>query len=70
GLDQRLRKRTASSLPGPKADELEVKRSCASPPSTPPTTTTNASVLAPALPAPALGTAGPVVRAAGALRLQ
>ncbi|XP_034840349.1 protein HIRA [Maniola hyperantus] len=69
GLDQRLRKRTASSLPGPKADELQVKRSCASPSNTTPSGA-NASPLAPALPAPALGTAGPVVRAAGALRLQ
>ncbi|XP_047988849.1 protein HIRA homolog isoform X2 [Leguminivora glycinivorella] len=60
GLDQRLRKRSAPSLPGPKTEEVQVKRSAngASPPAFQ------------ALPAPALGSAGPVVRAAGALRLQ
>ncbi|XP_063359905.1 protein HIRA [Cydia amplana] len=60
GLDQRLRKRSAPSLPGPKTEEVQVKRSGdgASPPAFH------------ALPAPALGSAGPVVRAAGGLRLQ
>ncbi|XP_052737819.1 protein HIRA homolog [Bicyclus anynana] len=68
GLDQRLRKRTASALPGPKADELQVKRACAG--GTAASSAPSDSVPTLALPAPALGTAGPVVRAAGALRLQ
>lgn len=62
GLDSRLRKRTASSLPGPRTDELLHKRPCPSPAPAP--------AAAPLLPAPALGVAGPVVRAAGPLRLQ
>lgn len=65
GLDQRLRKRTVSSLPGPKADEFQAKRAC-----TPSQGGGLASASGPALPAPALGVAGPVVRAAGLLRLQ
>ncbi|XP_075969948.1 histone cell cycle regulator-like protein [Anticarsia gemmatalis] len=68
GLDQRLRKRGAASLPGPRADELAAKRaySAATGGGGP------APVAAPGatLPAPALGTAGPVVRAAGQYRLQ
>ncbi|XP_028160951.1 protein HIRA homolog [Ostrinia furnacalis] len=60
GLDQRLRKRGGGGLPGPRAAALRPRRD-ASPPAPPP-------VLA--LPAPALGTAGPIVRAAGSLRLQ
>ncbi|XP_026489914.2 protein HIRA homolog [Vanessa tameamea] len=72
GLEQRLRKRTAASLPGPRVDELHAKRSCASPTAgaSGSPTLKNAGPVAPALPAPALGTAGPVVRAAGVLRLQ
>ncbi|CAH2086079.1 unnamed protein product [Euphydryas editha] len=74
GLEQRLRKRTAASLPGPRVDELHAKRTCASPApgasSAAPGTVVGSPAVAPALPAPALGTAGPVVRAAGALRLQ
>ncbi|XP_049867442.1 protein HIRA homolog [Pectinophora gossypiella] len=59
GLDARLRKR-GGALPGPRAEQLCGKRARTEPPP-----------LAPApLPAPALGTAGPVVRAAGGLRLQ
>ncbi|KAL4707394.1 hypothetical protein ACJJTC_008579 [Scirpophaga incertulas] len=67
GLDQRLRKRTAGTgvLPGPGAEELlpSGKRGRGPPPPAPPT---------PAAPLPAapLGAAGPVVRAAGPLRLQ
>ncbi|XP_073943568.1 histone cell cycle regulator-like protein [Choristoneura fumiferana] len=60
GLDQRLRKRSAPSLPGPKIEEVAAKRSAGAPP----------APSVPALPAPALGQAGPVVRAAGHLRLQ
>ncbi|CAH0748517.1 unnamed protein product [Diatraea saccharalis] len=60
GLDQRLRKRSGGTLPGPRAEEVQGKRARAPPPPPP----------AAPLPAPALGTAGPVVRAAGALRLQ
>lgn len=65
GLDQRLRKRTASALPGPKLDELQAKRPCP-----PEEGTVHHSPQLPLLPAPALGTAGPVVRAAGLFRLQ
>ncbi|CAH0701563.1 unnamed protein product [Spodoptera exigua] len=67
GLDQRLRKRGAASLPGPRADELGAKRACAAPP-TPAAAPPPAAGAA--LPAPALGTAGPIVRTAGMLRLQ
>ncbi|KAL0894232.1 hypothetical protein ABMA27_014244 [Loxostege sticticalis] len=66
GLDQRLRKRTAGGLPGPRADALRPRRGAAepaAPPAPPP-------AALPALPQPALGTAGPIVRAAGTLRLQ
>ncbi|XP_022819941.1 protein HIRA homolog [Spodoptera litura] len=62
GLDQRLRKRGAASLPGPRTDELGSKRACVAPPP--------AGAAGPALAAPALGTAGPIVRTAGMLRLQ
>ncbi|CAG4912875.1 unnamed protein product [Colias eurytheme] len=65
-LDQRLRKRTASTLPGPKAEDLQTKRPCPSPPPG----QSQTSYLVPALSVPALGTAGPIVRAAGVLRLQ
>ncbi|KAJ8722424.1 hypothetical protein PYW07_003604 [Mythimna separata] len=68
GLDQRLRKRGAASLPGPRADELAAKRPCGTTPATP--LPAGALQYVAALPAPALGTAGPVVRAAGQLRLQ
>lgn len=85
-LDNRLKRRaTAASLPGPKSDEVIKKMRVTSPtpgsvPSTAavpavPTVTvsgpgdsTNSNV--PVLPAPALGTAGPVVRYAGKYRAQ
>ncbi|XP_041977561.1 protein HIRA homolog [Aricia agestis] len=62
-MDARLRKRSGAALPGPSADEVATKR---------PRTEGPAPAAAPALslPVPALGTAGPVVRAAGAYRLQ
>ncbi|XP_072943481.1 protein HIRA [Epargyreus clarus] len=63
-LDSRLKKRSAASLPGPRAYDVQAKRPCPSP------ATPAGPAPAPSLPAPALGTAGPVVRAAGALRLQ
>nr|XP_049695468.1 protein HIRA homolog [Helicoverpa armigera] len=71
GLDQRLRKRGAACLPGPRADDLAAKRVCA-PDAAPgaPTVAAGPVRMGPALAAPALGTAGPVVRAAGQLRLQ
>ncbi|KAJ0180756.1 hypothetical protein K1T71_004160 [Dendrolimus kikuchii] len=59
GLDNRLRKRGAAGLPGPKAEDLQAKRPCGEAPRG-----------GGGLPAPALGVAGPVVRAAGPLRLQ
>ncbi|XP_053626132.1 protein HIRA homolog isoform X2 [Plodia interpunctella] len=62
GLDSRLRKRSASSLPGPCAQQLSSKRAGAGAPRAPPS--------APALAPPPLGSAGPVVRAAGSHRLQ
>ncbi|KAM3961260.1 histone cell cycle regulator-like protein [Aphomia sociella] len=68
GLDQRLRKRTASALPGPRADEVQAKRGC--PSAGPGAAAGPARAPPPALAAPALGAAGPVVRAAGSLRLQ
>ncbi|XP_047512693.1 protein HIRA homolog isoform X1 [Pieris napi] len=67
GLDQRLRKRTTSTLPGPKAEDLQAKRSCTSPTEQ---VSSRGVYLGPSLPVPALGTAGPIVRAAGLLRLQ
>lgn len=67
GLDQRLRKRGAASLPGPRTDELGSKRACVAPA---PATLAPVPAGGPALAPPALGTAGPIVRTAGALRLQ
>ncbi|GBP56222.1 Protein HIRA homolog [Eumeta japonica] len=62
GLDPRLRKRTATSLPGPRTEEVSGKRrAVASPP--PP-------LAADPLPAPVLGIAGPIVRTTGAHRVQ
>ncbi|XP_045542811.1 protein HIRA homolog [Papilio machaon] len=63
GLDQRLRKRGGGPLPGPRAEELAARAGGG----------TSGGGEGPArvsLPAPVLGAAGPVVRAAGALRLQ
>ncbi|XP_026329589.1 LOW QUALITY PROTEIN: protein HIRA homolog [Hyposmocoma kahamanoa] len=60
-LDQRLRKRGPPPLPGPRAADFPCKRAAPSPPPPP---------AAAPLPAPRLGANGPVVRAAGALRLQ
>ncbi|XP_050678614.1 protein HIRA homolog isoform X2 [Leptidea sinapis] len=68
GLDQRLRKRAAAGLPGPRAHELSAKRARTAGPA-PPAASHGVSV-SHSLPVPVLGTAGPVVRAAGALRLQ
>ncbi|XP_061383156.1 protein HIRA homolog [Danaus plexippus] len=60
GVDNRLRKRTSSPLPGPRLESVPDKRWCPSPGDRPPV----------GPPPPALGAAGPVVRAAGGLRLQ
>ncbi|XP_059045236.1 protein HIRA [Achroia grisella] len=74
GLDQRLRKRSAATLPGPRAGEVHAKRACVSPAPAPgpagPAGPAASAGPGPALPAPTLGAAGPIVRAAGSLRLQ
>ncbi|XP_026747652.1 LOW QUALITY PROTEIN: protein HIRA homolog [Trichoplusia ni] len=65
GLDSRLRKHGAGALPGPRAAELGGGRAPGPAPGPAPPAPPRRT-----LPAPALGTAGPVVRAAGLLRLQ
>ncbi|CAB3221414.1 unnamed protein product [Arctia plantaginis] len=71
GLDQRLRSRGGGPLPGPRAAELSARRESAAAPAQPTTGAPAAPGPAPlALPPPALGTAGPIVRAAGQYRLQ
>ncbi|XP_052757465.1 protein HIRA homolog [Galleria mellonella] len=70
GLDQRLRKRTAAALPGPRADDVAAKRGRSPGPAAAAAVAAAAAPAPPPLPAPALGAAGPVVRAAGSLRLQ
>lgn len=68
GLDQRLKPRgSIAPLPGLRADELCTRPGEPTQPAAAPAT---AASLGPVLPTPALGTAGPVVRAAGQYRLQ
>ncbi|XP_060810940.1 protein HIRA homolog [Amyelois transitella] len=67
GLDNRLRKRSAASLPGPRASEVAGKRAAGAGGARP---GGPAPPAAPCLAPPPLGSAGPIVRAAGAYRLQ
>ncbi|CAK1581516.1 unnamed protein product [Parnassius mnemosyne] len=72
-LDQRLRKRGGGGLPGPRADEVQAHAGAGvGAGGEGPASAAGAAVGGgpPALPAPVLGAAGPVVRAAGPLRLQ
>lgn len=64
GLDSRLRKRPASTLPGPRAADLCGKRATLN--DQPQSHTGCAATLS----APTLGKAGPIVRTAGCYRLQ
>ncbi|CAG5051169.1 unnamed protein product [Parnassius apollo] len=72
-LDQRLRKRGGGALPGPRAEEVQahaVVGAGAGAGSDGGGPASGVGAGRPALPAPVLGAAGPVVRAAGPLRLQ
>ncbi|VVC98395.1 unnamed protein product [Leptidea sinapis] len=62
GLDQRLRKRAAAGLPGPRAHELSAKRARTAGPAPP--AASHGAAVPHSLPVPVLGTAGPVVNKA------